>query len=167
MAVACAATFVPFLVCLNPSTPHERKRWTAPFASLMLKIVLLGETLMLNIGTSLKGIPLNSLFDMSPSGKKLNFLKENKCLPLKNSVFLDAYWFIRESMSTDFSPAVPWSFLGTDLNIILLSSTSLNNLELEAIPRIFNRVVSNTKLATLEKHVFNIFEQLLCRLFNF
>lgn len=29
-AVACAATFVPFLVCLNPSTPQDLKSLTSP-----------------------------------------------------------------------------------------------------------------------------------------
>lgn len=69
IAVACAAMFVPFLVFLKPSTPHERMICVIPLLSVILIIVLLGLVLMLTIGNSLKGIPKNSVVGVEASGK--------------------------------------------------------------------------------------------------
>lgn len=99
IAVACAAILVPFLVFLKPSTPHDLNNFTVPvratlgitiyipqldyccipFASVILNIVLFGVTRILNIGRSLNAMPLNSLFEMSPSG---NILLLKILLPL-------------------------------------------------------------------------------------
>lgn len=84
-AVDCAATFVPFFVFLKPSIPHDLNSSTTPkiwklihqFCSYPLWlplefvkviIVLFGDTFMLKIGKSLKGIPLNNLFGVSIFG---------------------------------------------------------------------------------------------------
>lgn len=90
-AVACAATFVPFLVCLKPSIPQDLIKLTSPkilylndiladiclipFESVKVTIVLFDVTLILKIGKSLKGIPLNNLLGVSMSGKVLSFLQ--------------------------------------------------------------------------------------------
>lgn len=78
---------------------------------------------MLKIGKSLKATPLNSLFETSPSGNTLVLeLKVNNNIKSFKQVFM-YYLDIRESISTELSPAVPSSITGIDFNISFLSST--------------------------------------------
>lgn len=74
MAVAWAAMFVPFLVFLKPSTPHDRIRSGVPLWSVIFMMVLFGDTLMLQMGISLYGMPWNNLVAVVSSGKMLIFL---------------------------------------------------------------------------------------------
>lgn len=76
IAVAWAAMFVPFLVCLNPSIPQLRINTGTPLSFVMLIIVLFGETFMLQIGIFSNGIPSNVLRCELASGKMETFLKE-------------------------------------------------------------------------------------------
>lgn len=76
IAVACAAIFVPFRLFLNPSIPHDRIICGTPLLSDKLIIVLFGETLMLQTGISLNGIPLNNCLGVSTVGNKDSFLKQ-------------------------------------------------------------------------------------------
>jgi hypothetical protein len=68
MAVACAAMFVPFLVFLNPSIPHDLKICGSPLALVRFMIVLFGDVLMFTMGMSWKGIPLNKVVGVVSSG---------------------------------------------------------------------------------------------------
>lgn len=76
MAVACAAIFVPFRVFLNPSMPQDRSSLGTPGASVIVMMVLFLDTLMLQIGMSLKASPLTSMLGVFASGK--TFMRELK-----------------------------------------------------------------------------------------
>jgi len=98
-AVAWAAMLVPLRVFLNPSMPQDRiSRRTPESSTYLVKypgfinglsegqplwsvteiIVLLGETRMLQMGSSLKGVPLNNWVAVLASGKNLALLWLNK-----------------------------------------------------------------------------------------
>lgn len=70
MAVAWAAILVPFLVFLNPSTPHDLIICGTPLWSVTFIMVLFGETLILQTGISLNGTPLKRAFGVFSSGKR-------------------------------------------------------------------------------------------------
>lgn len=59
-------------------------------------------------------------------------------------------------MSIDLSPAVPSSFVGTDLSINLLSSTSLKSLGVHDMPREITSCFGISVVVNLEMYVFNI-----------
>lgn len=80
IAVAWAAIFVPFLVFLNPSMPHDLIIWTKPFGVVSERIVLFFVTRMFTIGSSLNWTPSNNIVGVSSSGKRFILLQTERFL---------------------------------------------------------------------------------------
>lgn len=110
--------FVPFLVFLNPSWPHDRYAILFPTVSVKCKIVLFLETFIWQIGMSANFIPWNNWLGVSSSGKSVSFLTKHdtpiyNILPTK-TLAVCTHGALMISMSNDFSPWVPVSLKGIE-----------------------------------------------------